>query len=346
MITSWSSSLPCWLRKNFYTDRFCESIRHFCMLVFPWFARLDPFRFFAHFIASIREKFPNFGKTIAIYSRIKSSKQARYDSLVAAIVNETYEHIREHFIIVLDELPSRQRSKRNYYFISRFYPRGRRELPSYSGVPLSSDLARYAASGGAIHGRWLKFEELTFLPDEIQSLIMQNYNLVYHDRLLKNWPWPQKGWITGLLLSTKRCGWVYQRDGRVARVSRVGLYDYLAHQVLDQTDTWGQEFLLTTYCLKIWYPSMWRDLLIQTSYGESVRLRNPKYLFVLLSARTTSGFVIITCLRTFSRRVWRREPARRIRILRRLVEIYAERRDWERAYSTCQQLNDVKTTHH
>jgi LuxR family maltose regulon positive regulatory protein len=62
----------------------------------------DPQCFLAHFIASIAERFPNFGKQAeAILS--DSSAHLDLNQLVRVIVNEAYEQIRGHFVIVLDD---------------------------------------------------------------------------------------------------------------------------------------------------------------------------------------------------------------------------------------------------
>lgn len=307
---------------------------------------LDPFRFFAHFIASIREKFPNFGKLSLSILESNLQNKLDIDSLVAAIVNETYEHIREHFIIVLDDYHLVNDQKEINYFISRFTQEvdenchlilASRSLLTLPDMPL---LVARSMVGG------LSFEELTFLPDEIQSLIMQNYNLVLPRSVAEELAMATEGWITGLLLSTKTMRMGIPERMRVARVSRVGLYDYLAHQVLDQQTPEVRNFLLTTslfeefdihLCEEIFNPNiLWRnqfDYVIQNN------------LFVLPVGQDDKWFRYHHLFKDFLQaRLEEENPLERIRILRRLVEIYAERREWERAYSTCQQLNDVKTT--
>jgi hypothetical protein len=66
------------------------------------------------------------------------------DRLVTIIVNEAYDHIQEHFVLVLDD----------YHFVDDIEESG------------------------------LSFDELAFRADEIQSLVLQNHHITLPDSVI------------------------------------------------------------------------------------------------------------------------------------------------------------------
>jgi len=143
----------------------------------------DPQRFIAHFIASIAHHFPRFGqRSTALLQDLGQASAAdltrlSLDQVVTAIVNEAYEHIREHFVLVLDDYHFVDGNEEIDYFINRFVQDvdenchlviASRTLLTLSDLPLM--VARSQVGG-------LSFEELAFRADEIQSLVLQNYHL-------------------------------------------------------------------------------------------------------------------------------------------------------------------------
>jgi len=78
------------------------------------------YRFLIHFIAAIQYQFPDFGVTS--FAVLQSAQQAgmNLDHLVSTIVNEIYEHVSEHFVVVLDDYHLVEESTDINYFINRF----------------------------------------------------------------------------------------------------------------------------------------------------------------------------------------------------------------------------------
>ena len=137
----------------------------------------DPQRFIAYFIASIAQRFPDFGKRSAAALQSTAAVDLNLDDLVTAIVNEAYEHIREHFVLVLDDYHLIGENKTINRFVSRFVQEvdenchlilSSRTLLTLLDLPLM--VARSQVGG-------LGLEELDFHADEIQELILQNYHL-------------------------------------------------------------------------------------------------------------------------------------------------------------------------
>ncbi len=305
-------------------------------------------RFVAHLIASMAQRFPNFGTKSAAAVRSIDTADRDLDRLVQTVVNEAYDHIREHFVVVLDDYHLVSESGMVNRFVSQFVQRvdenchlvlASRALLPLPDLPLM--VARSQVDG-------LDFEELAFRADEIQALFLQNHHLTLPEVEAEELVRHTEGWITGLLLSTQTLGRGMADRVRVARASGVDLYDYLAQQVLDQQSAPIQDFLLRTslldefdteLCAAVLGPEGdWGDLL------EAVLQRN---LFVL---PVEDGGLWLRYHHLFQAflqaRLAQQHPAEPERILRRMVAVLADRGEWERAHQACRRLGDPAATAH
>jgi LuxR family maltose regulon positive regulatory protein len=79
----------------------------------------DFHRFIAHLIASISSRFPDFGKRSAALLH-STAADFDLDHLVTVTVNDAYEHIQEHFVLVLDDYHLVGESEMISGFLSRF----------------------------------------------------------------------------------------------------------------------------------------------------------------------------------------------------------------------------------
>ncbi len=314
----------------------------------------DPQRFIAHFIASIAHRFPRFGqRSTTLLQDLGRASPADLtglplDQLTTTIVNEAYEHIREHFVIVLDDYHFVDGREEIDYFINRFVQDvdenchlviASRMLLTLSDLPLM--VARSQVGG-------LSFEELAFRADEIQSLVLQNYHLTMPQGAAEELAQETEGWITGLLLSTQTM-WQGMADRlRLARASGVGLYDYLAQQVLDQQPAPVRDFLLRTSLLEEFDADLCEAVLGPARYpgGEdwhsliNTILRNN--LFVLRIGDEGTWLRYHHLFRDFLQaRLAQELPDEEKRIRRRLADVYAEREEWEKAYNLYRQMDNV-----
>jgi LuxR family maltose regulon positive regulatory protein len=308
----------------------------------------DPQRFLAHFIASIAHRFPRFGQRSwsAVQSRLVSTSDLH--RVVTTIVNEAYEHIREHFVLVLDDYHFVDDSEEIDYFVNQFIQRvdenchvviTSRTLLTLPDLPL---MVARAQVGG------LSFDELAFQTGEIQSLLLQNHHITLPDSVAEALAHETEGWITGLLLSTQTMWQGITDRVRVARVSGVGLYDYLAQQVLDQQSAPVRDFLLRTsvmeefdaqLCEKVLGPppylggETWHDLVQEV-------LQNS--LFVLPVGNEGTWLRYHHLFRDFLQaKLTQEQPDEETHVLRQLAAVRAERHEWEKAYALYQRLGDV-----
>jgi len=301
-------------------------------------------RFIAHLVASISRRFPDFGKRSAAV--LQGAADIDLDHLVTTVVNDAYEHIREHFVLVLDDYHLVGESEMISGFLSRFVQGvdenchlvlSSRTLVALPDLPLM--VARSQVCG-------LGFEELAFRADEIQTLVLQNYHLTMPASAAAELAEETEGWITGLLLSTQTA-WQGMADRvRLARVSNVGLYDYLAQQVLDQQPTPVRDFLLRTSLLEEFDVELCEAVLGPgedwQSLVDTVLQRN---LFVLPVDGEGTWLRYHHLFRDFLQvRLAQERPDERDRILRRLAAVYAEREEWEKAHQACRCLGDAAAT--
>ena len=313
-----------------------------------WYAvdELDqtPERFFSFFIAALHRRFPDFGE--ASKAAVKGINQFNPDinQLVSVIVNDAYEHIQEHFLIILDDYHLVSNNKEIQAFINRFINESAenchlvlssRTLLSLPDLPL---LVARSQVGG------IGFEELAFKPEEIQSFVLQYYHVTLSDSASQDLARDTEGWITGLMLSAQVMGQGMTNQMRAARVTGVELYTYLAQEILDTQTAEIRDFLLCTsfleefdasLCTSIWGTEQnWRNLINQVVQNN---------LFVLPVGEEGKWLRYHHLFGEFLRAQFEKERSEQLDpLLHRVAEVYAEREDWGRAYSLYHKLKDTK----
>jgi ATP/maltotriose-dependent transcriptional regulator MalT/DNA-binding SARP family transcriptional activator len=133
---------------------------------------------------------------------------------------------------------------------------------------------------------------------------------------------------------------------RLARVSGVGLYDYLAQQVLEQQSPQVRDFLLRTAYLEEFDVELCKDILGPgqdwSRLIESVLQNN---LFVLPVGEDGRWIRFHHLFRDFLQaRLEQEYPDQKETILRKISQVYAERGEWEKVFSICQRIGDVRMT--
>ena len=304
----------------------------------------DTTRFLTHFIASIKQRFKRFGQqSLALLENARSDLDI--DQLTTVLTNEIFETISGRFIVAIDDYHLVDQNQEINYFVNQFtqFVDDNCHLAISSRVPLPlPDLSLFIVRGQA---NGISFEELAFNKSEIQLLMLRNYDTQLTDNEADSLHRETEGWITGLLLSSQ----VQQQHEmvdrlRLARASGIGLYDYLADQVLNQQPEPVREFLLQSSLLE-----EFNAALCERVYGSHHDW--PQLITTLLQ---TNLFVIPVendeglwiryhhLFQEFLRnRMEQHHPARAKQIRQRLAEIYMEQEQWERAYDLYRQLNDT-----
>jgi ATP/maltotriose-dependent transcriptional regulator MalT/two-component SAPR family response regulator len=313
-----------------------------------WYA-LDPLdqdlqRFAAHFIAALTQKFPKFGKTSQATLQSLTQDQVDLDSLISVIVNDAYENITEHFVMVLDDFHLVEESKLIVQFVNQFIQLmdenchvaiASRTLLTLPDMPL---LVARAQVGG------LDFNELVFQPEEIRLLWKKNYHSVLTEEESNALAEATEGWITGLLLTTQLSQNQVADRLRLARVAGVSLYDYLAQQVLERQLPEVQTFLLQTSLLEEFDASLCVEVIgtaldINPEWNDLMETVQRSNLFILPVGEDRVWLRYHHLFRDFLQERMRRYfPAETSRILMRLADVYASYGEWERSYTVYKRL--------
>ncbi len=311
-----------------------------------WYAvdELDqsPERFFTYFIAALHRRFPGFGEASRVALKALNPFNPDLNQLVSVVVNDAYEHIQEHFLVILDDYHLVSSVREIQTFINRFINESAenchlvlssRNLLSLPDLPL---LVARSQVGG------IGFEELAFRADEIQSFVLQYYHVTLSDAASEDLARDTEGWITGLMLSAQVMGPGMTNQMRAARVTGVELYTYLAQEILDQQSPEIRDFLLRTafldefdvsLCTSIWGAEMnWRLLIDQVVQNN---------LFVLPVGEDGRWLRYHHLFSEFLRVQFEKERPNQLEgLLRRIAEVYARGEEWARAYALYSRIGD------
>ncbi|HNT25834.1 MAG TPA: BTAD domain-containing putative transcriptional regulator [Anaerolineales bacterium] len=306
-------------------------------------------RFLAHFIASIGQVYPAFGQLSSTVLQRLDKRGEESELLITTIVNELYECVHEHFVIVLDDFHVIGNSPDILNFISRLINRANenchlviaaRQQPNLPGLELM--IARGQAGG-------IDFRELAFTPAEIHALArkqQQEISLSQASELAEQ----TEGWITGILLTPSplgTAGSAFLPGIHAAGGSLAAYWDLLVNQQPQAV----RDFLLyssaldefnASICTAVYPPALtaansgWDGLL------ETVLHSN---LFVLPVGEEGTWLRYHSLFQDYlQERLEREHPGAINEILRQVIRVYAARGNWERAYHTSRRLGDLATT--
>jgi LuxR family transcriptional regulator, maltose regulon positive regulatory protein len=300
----------------------------------------NPQRFMAYMIASLVEHLPGVGEVSkTLLSQLKSIEKDA-EPLLVALTNELYERVDDDYLLILDDYHLLDDVPVISSLINRFLQLvdenchvliSSRTLPVLDDVTLM--VAREQVDG-------LSHTELAFLPREVQALYAQNHHQHLSDEMADEIVHQTGGWITGLVLSNL--------NG--VRISGVDTFAYLGHQVLDQQPVHIREFLLRTSLPEEFNAEFCEQVLapLQASREPQNWLSLmgwilEKNLFVLPLGADGRWLRYHPLFREFLQTRLKEEHPREIGpLVERMVKHYENVGEWEKAYDTCKQLNNVE----
>lgn len=160
----------------------------------------DPQRFLRYLIASLAERFPDFGRDSLSVLGGMTALAADQEQILVTLTNEIGWRIHDHFLLVLDDFHQVEQERSIRQLLDRFLQLcgdhvhvviSSRILPDLAVAPLM--IARNQAGG-------ISFEDLTFQREELQNLFRQNFNKELSpqeaDTILKE----TEGWVAAIHL--------------------------------------------------------------------------------------------------------------------------------------------------
>jgi ATP/maltotriose-dependent transcriptional regulator MalT len=270
------------------------------------------------------------------------------DALISLVINDIYENITEHFVLVLDDYHLVEDQKDIRYFINRFIQDVSENVHLILASRVLLDLPDMTLMVARSQVGGLSYEELSFQPDEIQKLMQKNYDIALSDSEAAELANETEGWVTGLLLSTQVEGKTFANRLRVARVSGVGLYEYMARQILEQQPEDFQKFLLRSSLLEEFDKDLCekvigRALGIRQDWRKLIREVSQRILFVLPVGEDGAYLRYHHLFQEFLRSTMRREyPEEARAILLQLAAYYSQQQEWERSYAIYRELGETE----
>ncbi len=318
----------------------------FCWLALDPLDR-DPQRFIAYFIAALTEHFPQFGNRSRSMLNTMTSLEDGVEPLLVTLVNEIYDEIQEHFVLVLDDFHLLDDVQTIQYFVNRFMQLvgenchlilASRSLPTLSDLTLL--VAREQVGG-------LDFSDLTFRPEEIQALLAQNQQIRLSDADARRLIDATEGWITGLqftdLNELKAGGLNFQPSHAVG----ISVFDYLGEQVLRHQTEALQLFLLRSSLLEEFDAKLCEAVLAPLysepqNWSKLIETIIQKNLFALPVGANGQWIRYHHLFRDYLQERARNDrPEEVFLILQRLAQFQEKHGQWEKAYQLYKQLGDM-----
>ena len=304
----------------------------------------DPQRFLGHLIETISLKFPQYGKQSKAALNVPGG-DLNIQSITATIINEIFESVDEHFVIVLDDYHLVEDVGLIEQFMNRFIF----DMHENIHVVLASrnlvsfpDITLWAARG-QYHG--LDFSELAFSPEEVQAMLQNTHGVHLPLESAEQLVRENDGWITGLLLSAET---VWQRLTNLEKPSRppgIDLYTYLADQVLDQQSPEIRRFLLLSSLFEEFNSALCESVLGSPQDGESwqnlINIIVKKNLFLTTVGEDGQWLRYHHLFRDFLQaRLREEDPDIIAPLYLKLAEEHTKNQEWEKAHAIYQHQGD------
>ncbi|PKO17267.1 MAG: hypothetical protein CVU39_05800 [Chloroflexi bacterium HGW-Chloroflexi-10] len=296
-------------------------------------------RFISHLIGAIGVQYPQFGQDAMAALLQMQPDRLNPEEMVTALVNDIYDHILDHFVLVLDDFHLVEDSVPIVSFLSRLIDLVdenchlvilSRTLVGLPNLPLM--VARNLVNG-------LDFDALSFNTEEIRTLFKQNYQMELSTQQVNQLSRESEGWITGLLLSTAQT----KLGGGVQHAVRnmgIGIDEYLGSQIIAKESPQIQQFLLQSSLLEEFNADLCEKILgkFQSEPLQWKMLMQEvlqKNLFLVAVQDAGSGVTYLRFHHLFrdflQKKAFLEIPEKAQLIRESLARFFAEQREWERA---------------
>jgi LuxR family maltose regulon positive regulatory protein len=305
----------------------------------------DLSRFLNYVVAAVQVAFPAFGAPTSSLLSDPGSSGLDLDQALRTLVNDLYDHVPEHFALVLDDFHLVEDSPGVIRFLNRFI----QEMDENCHLVIASrtllDLPDLPLMVGRSQVMGLSFEELAFNPQEFRELYLARYRRELSAEEAARLAQETEGWITGFLLSAEAEAPGSPGPGSAARAAGIDLYDYLAGQVLDQQTPELQDFLLRTSWMEEFDQGLCLQALgepgLEGGWGDLIQILLQKNLFVQPVESGGTWLRYHHLFRDFLQQHYQSHHPQEVReLLGKLAGVYRSRGWLDRAYAVLLRLGD------
>lgn len=305
---------------------------------------IDPWRFIAYFAASIQNRFPAFGKKTAA---ALAGGQSKFDpELIASVfINDIYENISEHFLMILDDyhLVNDSHDIRNFFdrLLTDLDENGHVILISRTllSLPVLPNLVASSEADG------LSYEELEFIPEEIQQLYQINQQPTLSIEVAQQIQQNTEGWITGIVLTSQ----VRDEDtavrSRINRISGFSLEKYFS-QILDYLSPDLRSFLMWSSLLEEFNAERCEKVIGPVIASENIPWQNwmneiqRQNLFTVPVGEEGDWLRYHPLFLEFLQKKFRQQQPDRVEaILQSYAKFCAQNEEWDQAFSIYRRLD-------
>jgi LuxR family transcriptional regulator, maltose regulon positive regulatory protein len=242
-------------------------------------ADADPPVFFAHLLASLRQRYPACcPRTAATLAAVGAVDP---ETLVGSLVNEIDEGIDEFFLLVFDDyqhvdasLPVNRAVDALLYYL----PPNCQVAIATRTVPSKLTLTRLAGEG-QVAG--IGQEQLRFTTAEIRQLYHAQHGRALSEMESERLVRESEGWAAALVLGSQRLMEGMWVGGRRPSSDRGQLFAFLAREVFEQQPDDVRDFLVASAVLENLSPALCDAALGRTDSAEMLRWLESHNVFVM-----------------------------------------------------------------
>jgi LuxR family maltose regulon positive regulatory protein len=240
-------------------------------------------RFVEHLVASLRERFPAFGRLTLGVLRAGAPPE----TVATAMINDMLENIPDYFALILDDYHRVAEHPGIQILMRHLLERAPEHLHILLasrgpyGLPMTPLVARQQATGlGARH--------LAFTPEEVRTLFARHYAMELSEEEARALAQETEGWITAILLLVE-----HLRETGAYRPLRPGepgaLYRYLEEEVLRRQPPELQDFLLETAILPLFNVAACNAVRARDDSARWIEEADRRQLFLIQVETTAEG---------------------------------------------------------
>ncbi|MBI4492744.1 MAG: tetratricopeptide repeat protein [Chloroflexi bacterium] len=299
----------------------------------------DPRTFVSYLLASVRQRFPSFGRRTEALLRQPPPAHDGIRTLAGVLTTELAADVPEYVALALDDVHALGDASPVWQLLDYLLahpPENWHLMLAGRELPLLASLPRLLARGQAIV---LRTEDLRFTDQEVQELLRQRWGEQVPESVLRR-AQECEGWAAGLVLTGLAAG----ASGPLARNDREWVFRYLAAEVLDAQAAATRAFLLATSILPDVRPELCDALLERSDSAELLAALAEANLFLTpLQADGEPWYRYHALFREFlSDHLRRKDSARYLALQRRAAALAEARGDWGSALHHCQAAGDAE----